>query len=62
MTRLWFRQGGNRTFHALRRMAHTKYMCGKVANKLAIVEQDKAATSGRLCAVCLKKMGDQTCR
>lgn len=54
MTRLWFREKRQRSYHALRRMADTKYLCGKVANKLAIIEQDQAATSGQLCSVCFR--------
>lgn len=53
VTRLWFREKRERSYHALRRMADTKYMCGKPFNLLVVVEQDKAAISGRrLCAAC----------
>lgn len=52
MTRLWFKQNGERTYHALRRMDDTLYVCGKITDKLTIVEQDKYALSGQLCNDC----------
>lgn len=60
MTRLWFRQRTPRrgkrevSYHALRRMRDTKYLCDKISDKLTIMEQDKFAISGQLCAECFK--------
>lgn len=67
MTTLWFRQRSPRrgkrevSYHALLRMRDTKYLCGKISDKLTIVEQDRFMISGQLCAVCFELAEGKKC-